>query len=165
MPPVLHAIHSMHQIYAIGVGVMYISLAPTQHCGSFSFITECIRDCKSQLLLCLAMQQKQCCFCMGSLQFCLQRNSLDNRACARGWLDPRVQTLGVWMAPTLRDKWTPCLQRSRIQLMKAYVVETSCNPFWMIRLIAIYTYAHQDLFVSWSRGVSGQKFCTKLMDT
>ena len=47
-------IHAMHQIHAIGVGV--IALHQLNIVGRLLFIAECIRDCKSQLLLCLAMQ-------------------------------------------------------------------------------------------------------------
>ena len=52
-----------------------------------------------------------------------------------GWTPGSKYLVYEWLWP-LRDKWTPCLQRFRTQLMKTYVAETSCNQFGMIRLIA-----------------------------
>ena len=136
----------MHQIHAIGVGVT-LALHQLNTVGRLLFVAECIRDCKSQLLLCLAMQWEQWCFCMESLQFCLQRNSPDNDACVGGWLNPP--------GPNTRYANGSSLSGINGPLVYSNLVRSWWRPTWPkfpaidLNDCCCYVSAHQDLFASY----------------
>ena len=142
----------------------YISLAPTQHRGSSFYL--------SQNALGIAGHN------VYFVQPCSESSAASawshyNSACREtvwtmkpvsedGWTPGSKHSLCEWLR-SLRDKWTPLFTVISYAVYEGLRGQTFLQS--ALNDCCCYVSAHQDLFVSWSWGVSGQSFCTKFMDT